>query len=190
MNIDTKLIEGYAEMSAEEKVAALEKFEYNDHSEENAKLKNSVSKANAEAAEWKKKHNALLDDDERKQQETAEKYAEMEKKLAALEKEKTISTYKASYLSMGYSDELALDIANATANGDMDKVFECQKKFLEAHDKEVTKGALKNTPRPGAGGAGSVAEEYAKKAEEALKNGSAGEAAYYTRLAQSSTQPN
>lgn len=190
MNIDTKLIEGYEDMTAEEKVAALEKFEYNDHSEENTKLRNSVSKANKEAAEWKKKHNALLDDDERKKQEADEKYAQMEQKLAALEKEKTISAYKASYLSMGYDDELALEIANATAEGEMDKVFECQKKFLEAHDKEVTKGALKNTPRPGAGGAGSVADEYAKKAEEALKNGSAGEAAYYTRLAQSSTQPN
>lgn len=190
MNIDTKLIEGYEDMTAEEKVAALEKFEYNDYSEENTKLRNSVSKANKEAAEWKKKHNALLDDDERKKQEADEKYAQMEQKLAALEKEKTISAYKASYLSMGYDDDLALEIANATAEGEMDKVFECQKKFLEAHDKQVTKGALKNTPRPGAGGAGSVADEYTKKAKEALDNGSAGEAAYYTRLAQSTAQPN
>lgn len=56
--IDTSKIEGYAEMTPEQKLAALEGFEYEDNSAELEKQKNALSKANSEAAEWKRKHNA------------------------------------------------------------------------------------------------------------------------------------
>ena len=69
MNIDVSTIPGYAEMTAEEKVAALEGYTFEPpKSVDNAevdKLKQAVSKANSEAAEWKRKHNALLSDDDR-----------------------------------------------------------------------------------------------------------------------------
>ena len=58
--IDTSKITGYAEMSAEDKLKALEAFEYEDNAAELEKQKAAVSKANSEAAEWKRKHNALL----------------------------------------------------------------------------------------------------------------------------------
>ena len=43
MKIDTGSIEGYAEMTAEQKLAALEAFEYEDNSSELERLKNAVS---------------------------------------------------------------------------------------------------------------------------------------------------
>ena len=49
--IDTSKIEGYAEMTPEQKLAALEGFEYEDNSAELEKQKNALSKANSEAAE-------------------------------------------------------------------------------------------------------------------------------------------
>ena len=77
--IDTSKITGYAEMSAEDKLKALEAFEYEDNVAELEKQKAAVSKANSEAAEWKRKHNALLGEDEKKKQEQEEKFANMEK---------------------------------------------------------------------------------------------------------------
>lgn len=149
--IDTTLIEGYDNMTAEEKLAALESYEYDDKSEEISRLKAANTKASKEAADWKRKHNALLDDDSRKQQEADERVQAMEEELKSLRRDKTLASYKASYVSMGYSEDLAAEVAEAMADGDTDKVFDCQKRFLESHDKEITKGALQKTPRPGAG---------------------------------------
>lgn len=58
VKIDVSKIEGYAEMTAEQKLAVLESYEYNDYSGEVERYKNAASKANSEAAEWKKKHNS------------------------------------------------------------------------------------------------------------------------------------
>ena len=57
MKIDTTKITGYAEMSAEEKLKALEEFEIvipKPDTDEADKLKAALSKANSEAAEWKR----------------------------------------------------------------------------------------------------------------------------------------
>ena len=68
--IDTSTIAGYAEMTAEQKLAALESFEYDDGSKQAEKLKAAVDKASSEAAAYKKQLNAKMTDDERKQQES------------------------------------------------------------------------------------------------------------------------
>ena len=70
--IDVSSIDGYENMTAEEKIKTLEAFEYNDNSTELEKYKSAASKANSEAASWKKKHNELLSEDERKKQEQAD----------------------------------------------------------------------------------------------------------------------
>lgn len=51
MKIDTSKIEGYAEMTPEQKLAALEGFEYEDHAAELEKQKAAVSKANSDAGQ-------------------------------------------------------------------------------------------------------------------------------------------
>ena len=53
MKIDTTTIEGYADMTAEQKLAALEAFEYEDNSAEIEKLKKNLSKANSERGRQK-----------------------------------------------------------------------------------------------------------------------------------------
>lgn len=148
--IDTSKIEGYAEMTPEQKLAALEGFEYEDNSAELEKQKNALSKANSEAAEWKRKHNALLSEEEKKKQEDADKLAQMEQELADLRKGKTVADYKASSCP-GYDEALAEDTAKALADGDSAKVFANQSKFLEEYAKKVKADAIKKTPKPGAG---------------------------------------
>lgn len=149
--IDASKIEGYETMSVEEKLAALENYEYEDNSTELDKYKAAISKANSEAAEWKKKHNALLSEEDQRKQEAEEELKALKEQVATMNKEKTISEHKAELLALGYSDELAKEGAEALANGDTAKVFAIQKEFLEAHDKVLKTELLKGTPTPPAG---------------------------------------
>lgn len=169
--IDTSKIPGYAEMSAEDKLKALEAFEYEDNATEVERLKSAVSKANSEAASWKKKHNELLTEDERKKQEDADALANMKKELDELRKDKTISEYKAKLIAQGYDEALASDTAQAMADGDTAKVFANQGKFLEEYAKKVKADALKKTPKPPAGdGADGMTLEKLRKLSDAEYN--------------------
>ena len=70
--IDTSKIPGYAEMSAEDKLKALEGFEYEDNAAEVERLKNANSKLSSESAEYKRKLREKQTDDEAKAQKEAE----------------------------------------------------------------------------------------------------------------------
>lgn len=169
--IDTNKIPGYAEMSAEDKLKALEAFEYDDNAAEVERLKGAVSKANSEAASWKKKHNELLTEDERKKQEDADALANMKKELDELRKDKTISEYKAKLIAQGYDEALASDTAQAMADGDTAKVFANQGKFLEDYAKKVKADALKKIPKPPAGdGADGMTLEKLRKLSDVEYN--------------------
>ena len=147
------------------------------------KQKAAVSKANSEAAEWKRKHNALLGEDEKKKQEQEEKFANMEKELSELREAKRVSEFKAKFIAQGYDEVLAEDTAKAMADGDSAKVFANQQKFLDEYTKQVKADALKKTPKPTPGAGGGTGEmDYAKKIEEARTNGDFAAVAYYTRL--------
>ena len=179
--IDVSKIEGYASMSAEDKVKALEALEYEDNTVELERLKKANDKLSSESAEWKRKHNALLSEEEKKKQEDADKLAQMEKELSDLRKDKTISEYKAKLIAQGYDEALASDTAQAMADGDTAKVFANQGKFLEDYAKKVKADAMKKTPKPPAGD-GSSDIDYSKKIEEAQQSGDMAAVAYYTRL--------
>lgn len=181
--IDVSRIEGYAEMSVEDKIKALESFEYEDNAAEVERLRKSASKASSEVGEWKRKHDALLTDEQKKAQEQKEAYESMKNELEALKKEKTVSEHKAKFLALGYSEALAEETASALTDGDFAKVFAAQQTFLAEHDKALKAEALKNTPVPPAGGnPGGV--DYTKLASEAMSRGDSGSAAYYYRLQQ------
>lgn len=179
--IDTSKIKGYAEMSLDDKLKALEAFEYEDNAAELEKQKAAVSKANSEAAAWKKKHNELLSEDEQQKQQQAEDIAAMQKELDELRRDKTVSQFTAKFIAQGYDEKLAADTAKAMADGDTDKVFANQQTFLEAYAKQVKASAIQGTPKPAAG-AGSNGADFSKKAADAQSTGNFAEAAYYIRL--------
>lgn len=179
--IDTSKIEGYASMSVEDKIKALEALEYDDNAAELERLRKANDKLSSESAEWKRKHNALLSEEEKKKQKDADKLVQMEQELAGLRKDKTVSEYKAKFLAQGYSEELAGATALALADGDTATVFANQQKFLDEYTKTVKAENLKGTPRPPAG-SGSEGIDYAKKIEEAQTSGDMAAVAYYTRL--------
>jgi len=179
--IDTKLITGYEQMTPEQKVAALEAYNHPDPDYSGYVKKDLYDKAASDAASWKKKHNELLTEDERKKQEDADALANMKKELDELRKDKTISEFKAKLIAQGYDEALASDTAQAMADGDTAKVFANQGKFLEDYAKKVKADAMKKTPKPPAGD-GSSDIDYSKKIEEAQQSGDMAAVAYYTRL--------
>ena len=179
--IDVSKIEGYADMSAEDKVKALEALEYEDNAAELERLKKANDKASSEAADWKRKHNALLSEDEKKKQEDAERMSQMEQELKELRTAKTVSEHKAKFLALGYPEELATATATALADGDTTTVFANHQKFLADYTKTIKAETLKGTPKPPAG-SGSEGTDYAKLIESARADGNHAAVAYYTRL--------
>lgn len=146
--IDTTLIAGYEDMTAEEKLSALEAFEYNDYSTEVDKLKKAVSKANSEAAEYKKKHKELLSEESQKKIENEEYLENIQKELATLKLEKAQNEFKARYMANGYSEELASKAAVALTENDYDTMFKIQSEYLSSRDKDIKANLLKNSPKP------------------------------------------
>ena len=158
--INVASIEGYADMTAEEKLAALEAYEYDDHSAEIAdlgKYKDATDKATKEAAEYKKQLKALQEQQKTGNSKADDTIAELQKQVAELTRQNTIASYAAQFTALGYDAELAQATAIATADGDVAAVFENQRKFLEQHDKDIKADIFKQTPKPGQGGTGKTA---------------------------------
>ena len=152
--INTSGIKGYESMTPEQKLAALEAYEYEDNAGELERYKAAVSKANSESADWKRKYNEKLSDEERKAAESAAELESMKTELASLRRDKTIADYTAKFLALGYDATLAGDTAAAFADGDTAKVLANQQKFLDAHDKALKAELLKSGSTPPAGSEG------------------------------------
>lgn len=149
--IETTKIEGYSEMTLEEKIAALEAYEYEDYSSELERYKNAVSKANSEAAMWKKKYNAFLSEEERRKNEAEEEMNKIREELEILRKEKLESDHRAKLIALGYDENLAAETAKALVNGETEKLFVALKKHQESLEKQIRADVLKDTPKPKAG---------------------------------------
>lgn len=150
--IDTSRIEGYAEMTAEDKLKALEAFEYEEaDNSELERLKSAISKANSESADWKRKYQAQLSEDDKKKQEQADELETLKSQLAELQAEKVLSGYKASLLGLGFDEKLAGTGAKSLAEGKMDEFFADAKKFLDNYEQKIKAEVMKATPKPPAG---------------------------------------
>ena len=147
--IDVTKIDGYDAMSAEEKLAALEAYEFEAPATSNdneAKLKEALSRANGDAAEWKRKYRATLDDAKRAEEERAEENKKRDEELATLKKERQIDKLTAQFLAVGYSPELAASTAKAQAEGDTATVVSNQLQFIEDTKKKLEAEALGKQP--------------------------------------------
>lgn len=149
MKIDTSKIEGYQEMTAEDKIVALEGYEMEapePEAKEVQRLRDALSKSNREAAEYKRQLRAKMTDDEAKAAEDALAREALENELASLRKDKAVSGYQAKFLSLGYDADSAATAAAALQAGEFDKVFETQASFIEAAKKAAVAGALDKQP--------------------------------------------
>lgn len=150
MKIDTAKIENYSEMSAEDKIKALEEYEIEiptpKESDEVTKLKTALSKANSDAAEWKRQFREKQTEQERAEAERKEREQAVEEELRVLRRDKTIAGYVNSCLALGYDKDLALRAAEAFADNDAATIMECQQEFLAQRQKELEATALNKQP--------------------------------------------
>ena len=146
------------------------------------KLKAQLSKANSEAADYKKQLRGKQTADEAAAAEQKAAMDKLTQENADLKRSFALSDKKAKLIAMGYDEKLADSTAVAMVDGDMDTVMANQAKFNESREKAIQAELMKKTPRPAAGSEGTGGMDYAKKIEEAQASGNFTAVAYYTRL--------
>lgn len=168
-------------MTEDEISAALETVGQGNEAEVN-RLKTALSKANSEAADYKKQLRGKQSEDEANAAAQKEEHDRLAQENADLKRSIALSERKAKLLAMGYDESLATETATAMVDGDMDKVMTNQSKYLEVQKKAIQADHMRKTPRPAAGSENTGGTDYAKKIAEAQASGNMTAAAYYTRL--------
>ena len=110
------------------------------------KLKAALSRANGEAAEYKRQLREKQTEQERSAAERAEQEQAMREELEALRKGKKVSDYTARCVALNMDADLAAQTANALADGNMDAMFDCLKAFVEATTTRLNNEALNRQP--------------------------------------------
>lgn len=150
--IDISKIEGFADMTADQKLEALLSYEV---VAENAtptadpeveQLRKALSKANSEAADYKKQLRAKQSEAEIAEANRAEEDAKLRKRLEEYERKESVSNYKVKLMNLGHDEESAEKMATLLPNGISDDFFAAQKGFLEAQKKNIEAAALNQQP--------------------------------------------
>lgn len=168
--IDTSTIQGYADMTPEQKISYFESFEFNDNASELGKLRESVKKLTGENADYKRKYQASLDEAGKKELADQEQKAQYEERLAKLaEYEK-----KEELLNSGFSaEECKILMEKNCSAAAYTEIF---KKREEALKKSLgLEGIKKTTARDGLGATGNKDDEDDLGTRLAKKNLSNGE---------------
>lgn len=149
--IDTTKISGYSEMTAEEKLAALEAYELSEPDLSGYVKKDLANKYASEAAEYKKQLRERMSEEEAAKAKADEDMANIMAELETLRAEKTIGEYTTQFMGIGYDEALAKATATAIQKGDMATMFKNHSKFVADREKALKAELLKETPAPPAG---------------------------------------
>lgn len=147
-------IEGYENMTAEEKLAVLEAMDVPEPDYTGWVRKDVADKYASEAAGFKKQLRERMSQDEQSAAQQAEEMAAVKAELEVLRQEKVVSDMTKRWMGVGYSEELATSTAMAMSEGDMDTVFKNHAKYLNDREKALKAELLKSTPTPPAGDGG------------------------------------
>lgn len=164
--IDVSTIEGFDGMTAEEKVDALLKVDVPEKVDLSGYIaKSQFDKVSSELAEAKKTLKGKMTEDEAAKAQADADRLELESKYNELVKKSTIADHTARYMALpGFDEKLARETAEALFDGNMDKVFENQKKAGENYEKTLKANQMRNNPGPdGAGGDDGEGESEAVK---------------------------
>lgn len=104
--------------------------------------KNLLSKRNSEIAEYKRKEQEKLSDDEK----TKLHYQEVEERNKTLERRIALSEKVAEYVSIGYDADLAKKVAEAELDGKSTVSY--HKQFISAREEKLKAELLKGNPTP------------------------------------------
>ena len=154
-----------------------------DNEAEVNRLKAQLSKANSEAADYKKQLRGKQTADEAAAAEQKATMDKLTQENTDLKRSIALADKKTKLVAMGYDEKLADSTAIAMVDGDMDTVMKNQATFNESREKAIRAEQMKKTPRPAAGSENTGGMDYQKKIEEAQASGDLTAVAYYTRLA-------
>ena len=115
------------------------------------KLKEQLSKANSEAANYKKQLQAKMSDDEKAKAQAKEQLDQLIADNESMKRQLTITDNKAKLVAIGYPEDLAKATAEAMFGGDLDTVVANQKIMLDSLEQSVRADVMKGTPVPPAG---------------------------------------
>lgn len=115
------------------------------------KLKAALSKANGEAAEYKRQLRLKQTEQERAEAERAEAEQAMREELETLRKEKAVADFTNRALALDFNEEVAGRFANALASGDTEAMFDALKAFVDATTIKANNAALNRQPGLSAG---------------------------------------
>lgn len=133
-----------------------------------AKLKEAVSTASAQAADYKRKWRDTMGEQERREAEIAEQRASEKALLESLLTEKRVSGYAEKLVAAGYDTATAKVMAAALPDGVSDEYFAAVKSGIDAKV-EATKNAMLNTQPTVTGGTTPTAEDANKAELEKLR---------------------
>ena len=108
--------------------------------------RNSISKANADAADWKRQYREKLSEQERAEAERAEREKVRDARLAELEAKERVNNYADKLTAAGYDPAVAKQMAASLPEGVGDEYFAAQKSFIESQRMAMQTAALKNQP--------------------------------------------
>lgn len=147
-NIDTSTIEGYAEMTPEQKVEALEKFNMPDPDLSGYVKKETFDKTASDLAKAKKDLKDRMSEEELKKAEAEAELQKYKEQAETLQREKDVAENKAKFVSLGYDEALAEETAKALLDQDYATVFKNHSTVIE-NVKKIAKGeAMASTPAP------------------------------------------
>ena len=187
MAFDWSKIEGYRDdMSADEKLALLENAEQpSEPAEPNTPApeptepakpeskvppkpgyisKREFDKLASDLAAAKRQLRSRMSEDEQREADRQAELAAREEELASLRREKTLSTNTASFLGLGFPEDLAGEAAQMLADGDTEGLFMTLKRYQTGYEKALRTKILAETPKPPATDPNS---EEAKKKDQA-----------------------
>ena len=188
-NIKDLLGEAYKEdMTNDEIVEALANVSLpQDNSDELKRYKDAVSKANSEAADYKRKLKERMSEEEKKASEDAERYAKLEAENKELNRRILVADYTSKFLASGMDQEMASESAEAAFNGDFDTVI-ANFNTQMASVKETVKAELLNSTPSLVGGNTTKVKDYSNEIAAAVSGNDMATAVALTRLQQTNTQ--
>lgn len=112
----------------------------------NEKQKDAISKANGEAAEWKRQFRETQTEQQRAEAERAEREKAREARIAELEAKERVSNYKSKLMDGGVDHAAADIMAKALPEGVSDEYFATLKSYLSNQRQAVETAALNKQP--------------------------------------------
>lgn len=150
MKINPESIQGFSEMSAEDKVSALLGLDIPDPVDLTGYVKKEAfDKKASEAAEFSRQLKSKMTEEEATRAEQERELTEVKQKYSELLRESTIAKHTSRFQAIpGYDQKLAQAAAVALVDNDSEKLFEIQQQAAEAIEKSMRAERVSQDPKP------------------------------------------